>query len=117
MKPVVAIVAPGSMGSAVAKRLVEHGINVMTPLEGRSEASKARAREAGMVAIGEEQAAAADIVLSIVAAGDALARAEKLAPLRVSGTNKRVFVDCNAVNPETVVRIAAVVTGTGLAFV
>ena len=48
MRPVVAIIAPGMMGSAVGKRLVEHGLKVITVLEGRSDASKARARELGI---------------------------------------------------------------------
>jgi 3-hydroxyisobutyrate dehydrogenase-like beta-hydroxyacid dehydrogenase len=35
----IAIIAAGAMGSAVAQRLVEHGVMVRTSLEGRSPAS------------------------------------------------------------------------------
>jgi putative dehydrogenase len=117
MKPVVAIIAPGQMGSAVARLLVDHGLDVMAPLEGRSEASKARAREAGMTAVADQEAARADMVLSIVPPGDALALAERLCPILARGNNKPLFVDCNAVNPQTVDRIAAVVERAGLLFV
>jgi 3-hydroxyisobutyrate dehydrogenase-like beta-hydroxyacid dehydrogenase len=117
MKPVVTIIAPGNMGSAVGKRLVEHGLDVLTPLAGRSEASKARARQAGMRAVTDDDAAAADMVLSIVPPGDALSLAEKFAPLLMRGPNKPIYVDCNAVNPVTVSRISAVIARAGLPFV
>ena len=48
MTPVVAIVAPGAMGAAVGKRLVDNGLKVLTSLQGRSEATVARAKAAGM---------------------------------------------------------------------
>jgi len=117
MKPVVAIVAPGAMGSAVAKLLVDHGVDVMTPLAGRSEASKARAAEAGMAAVSEGELATSDMVLSIIPPGDALPLAERLAPLLARSEKRPIYVDCNAVNPETVDRISAVVVNAGLRFV
>ena len=49
MIPVVAIIAPGAMGAAVGKRLRAYRVRVLTSLAGRSEATAARAREAGMV--------------------------------------------------------------------
>ena len=59
MQPIVAVIAPGMMGSAVGQRLVENGIEVRTLLSGRSEATVARAKAAGMVGVADEQAAAA----------------------------------------------------------
>ena len=47
MKPVLAVIAAGGMGSAVGKRLTENGVRVLTSLEGRSAASAARAKAAG----------------------------------------------------------------------
>jgi 3-hydroxyisobutyrate dehydrogenase-like beta-hydroxyacid dehydrogenase len=117
MTPIVTIIAPGNMGSAVGRRLVEHGLEVLTPLTGRSEASRERARQAGMRAVTDAEAAAADMVLSIVPPGDAVSLAEKLAPLLAKGANKPLYVDCNAVNPVTVARISAVMAGAGLPFV
>ena len=42
MKPIVAVIAPGMMGSVVARRLTENGIEVRTSLTGRSAATIAR---------------------------------------------------------------------------
>ena len=80
MQPIVAVIAPGMMGSAVGQRLVENGIEVRTSLAGRSEATLARAKAAGMVGVSDEQIAASDIILSILPPGDALGLAERLAP-------------------------------------
>jgi 3-hydroxyisobutyrate dehydrogenase-like beta-hydroxyacid dehydrogenase len=117
MKPSVAIIAPGMMGSAVGKRLTQNGLRVTTVLAGRSSASVARAGEAGMVAVTEEDAAAADLLLSIVPPGDALALSERLAPVLRARNEKPVYVDCNAVSPVTAVAIAEVVAATGCPFV
>ena len=80
MKPVLAVIAAGGMGSAVGKRLAENGVRVLTSLEGRSAASAARAKAAGMVAASDPEIATADIVLSIVPPGEALPLAQRLAP-------------------------------------
>src|SRR5262245_58424083 len=117
MKPNVAIIAPGMMGSGVGRRLVENGIRVTTVLAGRSAASVARAREAGMVPVSDEDAVTADLMLSIVPPGEALALSERLAPLLRARNEKPVYVDCNAVSPNTAVDIAAVVATTGCPFV
>jgi 3-hydroxyisobutyrate dehydrogenase-like beta-hydroxyacid dehydrogenase len=117
MSQVVAIVAPGMMGSGVGRRLVERGAKVMTVLDGRSEASQARARAAGMVAVSAEEAVAADLFLSIVPPGDALAVSERFASLLRARNEKPVYVDCNAVSPKTAVDIAAVISTTGTPFV
>ncbi|HEY7578010.1 MAG TPA: DUF1932 domain-containing protein [Acetobacteraceae bacterium] len=117
MQPVVAVIAPGMMGSAVGARLVENGIEVRTSLAGRSEATMARAKAAGMTGVSDEQIAASDIILSILPPGDALGLAERLAPVLRAATKKPVYVDCNALDPATVVRIGRVVQETGATFV
>jgi len=117
MQPVVAVIAPGMMGSAVGARLVENGIEVRTLLAGRSEATLARARAAGMVDASDEQIVASDIILSILPPGDALGLAERLAPALRAATKKPTYVDCNALDPATVVRISRVVQETGATFV
>jgi len=117
MQPVVAVIAPGMMGSAVGARLVENGIEVRTLLAGRSEATVARAKAAGMADASDEQIVASDIILSILPPGDALGLAERLAPALRSATKKPIYVDCNALDPATVVRISRVVQETGATFV
>jgi 3-hydroxyisobutyrate dehydrogenase-like beta-hydroxyacid dehydrogenase len=113
MTPVVAIIAPGAMGSAVGKRLTEHGVEVRTSLAGRSAASAARAKDAGMVAVIDGELACADLLLSIVPPGEALALVARLAPALTALNRKPVYVDCNAVNPRTMERIARAVAATG----
>jgi L-threonate 2-dehydrogenase len=117
MQPIVAVIAPGMMGSAVGARLVEKGIEVRTALANRSQATVDRAKKAGMIGASDEQIAATDIILSILPPGDALGLAERLAPVLRAATKKPIYVDCNALDPSTVLRIARVVQETGATFV
>jgi len=117
MAPIVAIIAPGNMGAAMARRLNEHKVTVLTSLAGRSEASVKRAHEAGMSAVDERALAEADFLLSIVPPGEALALARRLAGVLTAANKKPIYVECNAVNPRTVNRIAEVVAATGCPFV
>lgn len=117
MKPIIAVISPGNMGAGIGGRLAEQGAEVRTSLSGRSAATAERARRAGMAASDGSGIAAAQFILSIVPPGDALALAERLAPTLRAASSKPVYVDCNAVNPETVARIAAVVEATGCAFI
>jgi L-threonate 2-dehydrogenase len=117
MTSVVAIVAPGAMGAGVGKRLASRGVGVLTSLAGRSEAAGARARAAGMIAASDEEIASADFILSILPPGDALALAQRFAPVLALSNAKPVFVECNAINPATVEKVAAVIAPTGCAFV
>ena len=55
--PVVAIIAPGAMGAGVGKRLTDRGATVLTSLAGRSAATVARAKAAGMAAASDEEIA------------------------------------------------------------
>ena len=117
MQPIVTVIAPGMMGSAVAKRLTSSGAEVRTLLTGRSAATVARAHAAGMIATSREQVAEADFILSIVPPGEALALAESLVPAIRASTRKPVYLDCNAVSPDTVLRIERVVRESGASFV
>jgi 3-hydroxyisobutyrate dehydrogenase-like beta-hydroxyacid dehydrogenase len=116
MIPIVAIVAPGNMGAAVAARLAEQQATVLTTLTGRSEASAARAREAGMKDVGERGLMEADFLLSILPPGEALSLARRIAPLLAAANRKPIYVDCNAVSPATMLAIAEVITKTGAPF-
>ncbi|MGH7213112.1 MAG: NAD(P)-binding domain-containing protein, partial [Acetobacteraceae bacterium] len=114
---IVTVIAQGAMGSGVAARLTENGAEVRTSLAGRSEASAARARAAGMRDVDEARIAASDIILSIIPPGEATALAERLRPALTRATRKPIYVDCNAISPVTVARVAAVLAPTGAAFV
>jgi putative dehydrogenase len=117
MTPTVAIIAPGNMGAAVAKRLIKHKVTVLTSLAGRSETSAERAREAGMRGVDDRNLAEANYLLSIVPPGDALVLAKRLAGILTAANKKPIFVECNAVSPQTMNQIAEVIAKTGCAFV
>ncbi|MEW6640674.1 MAG: prephenate dehydrogenase/arogenate dehydrogenase family protein [Pseudomonadota bacterium] len=117
MSPTIAILAPGAMGSAVAQRLSEHGVRVLTSLLGRSEATAKRAAAVGMIAAADADIADADIILSIVPPAEAIALAERLAELIVHRQKKPIVVDCNAVNVESVRRIEKIIVGAQARFV
>jgi L-threonate 2-dehydrogenase len=117
MNPVVAVIAPGMMGAAVAGRLVENGLKVLTSLTGRSADTIARAKKHGLTAAGDEEIAATDFILSILPPGDAVALAQRFAPALTASNSKPVFVDCNAISPPTTERVAAIVAATGSPFV
>src|SRR6202451_804637 len=117
MTPVVAVIAPGMMGAAVGKRLVDNGVKVLTSLKDRSEETATRAKAAGMTVAGDEEIAASDFILSILPPGDAVALAERFQPALKASNAKPVYVDCNAINPKTVDRVAAVIAPTDCPFV
>jgi putative dehydrogenase len=117
MTPTVALIAPGNMGAAVAKRLTEHKVAVLTALTGRAAASAERAREAGMQAVDDRKLADAEFLMSIVPPGEALALAKRLAPVLTAANTKPIYVECNAVSPQTLNQIAEVIAGTGCGFV
>ena len=79
---VIGVIAQGTMGSGVGRRLRESGAEVRTLLSGRSPASAERARAAGMVAAADERALleGADFFLSILPPGEAEPLARRLAP-------------------------------------
>jgi len=116
MTPVVAVIAPGAMGAATGKRLVDNGVKVLTSLMGRSEETKARAKAAGMTDASDDDIARADFILSILPPGDALALAERFVPALTASNSKPVYVDCNAINPNTVERVAAAIAPTACPF-
>ena len=115
--PTVAVVAPGNMGAGVGRRLTENKVTVLTSIAGRSEESAKRAREAGMQPVEDRTLAEADFLLSIIPPGDALGLAKRLAPVLTAANTKPVYVDCNAVSPPTVLKIAEEIAATGCPFI
>jgi len=117
MTPVVTVIAPGAMGAAVGKRLVDNGLKVLTSLKGRSQETQTRAKQAGIAGASDEEIAASDFILSILPPGDALSLARHFAPVLKASNSKPVYVDCNAINPVTVDKVAAAIAPTDCPFV
>jgi L-threonate 2-dehydrogenase len=117
MNPIISIMAQGGMGAATASRLVQKGLQVRTDLTGRSAASAERAAKAGMKPVREEELAGVDFFLSIVPPADAVALANRLSPALARAARKPIYVDFNAVNPQTTENVARIVQATGARFV
>jgi putative dehydrogenase len=119
MAAVIGVIAQGMMGAGVGRRLHESGAEVRTLLTGRSPASAERARAAGMVAVADEHAllAGADFFLSILPPGEAEPLAHRLAPTLATLDRRPVYLDCNAVSPQTAIRIGEAIAPTGAHFV
>ena len=118
MSDLIAVIAPGEMGAAIGQRLHERGARVITSLAGRSAASGKRAERAGLVAVAnDDEIVAADIVLSVVPPKDAAGLAERLKPAIARAAAKPIYVDCNAVAPQTADEIGAILAGSGAHYV
>lgn len=99
----VGVVSPGDMGQAIAGRLKEAGFNVHTALDGRSERTKALAREAGLTDCGSlhKLVATCELVVSVINPGEALNVARDTARAIKATGRKIAFADLNAVSPQT----------------
>ena len=99
---VVGVLHPGEMGSAVGRVLREHGETVLWASAGRSEATTERAAAAGLEDAGDVAGLCrrCEILLSICPPHAALDVA------REAGGFTGIYVDANAISPETARAIA-----------
>ena len=99
----VGVVSPGDMGQAIAGRLKESGLNVYAALDGRSERTKALAREAGLTDCGsiEKLVTTCELVLSVLNPGEALNVAREVAAAMKKTARRIALADLNAVSPQT----------------
>jgi 3-hydroxyisobutyrate dehydrogenase-like beta-hydroxyacid dehydrogenase len=114
--PVVGVVSPGEMGSALGRVLAEGGCRVLATTAGRSERTRELARQAGLelVADLDELVRGSAVLLSVVPPGEAAAVAVDLAERAGRLGVRPVLVDLNAVAPEEVARTAQVAAAAGL---
>jgi 3-hydroxyisobutyrate dehydrogenase-like beta-hydroxyacid dehydrogenase len=110
----VGLVGTGEMGSGVGARLRANGVEVVTSLAGRSAASVERIARAGVTVVtrDEDVVSGSAFVLSIVPPSQALAVADRLAPLLARTNGRTTFVDCNAIAPDTMAAVATAAYGT-----
>ena len=115
---VIAVIAMGEMGSGVARRLVERGGRVLTSLAGRSAASGERAKAAGVEAVDDAALISeAEIFLSIVPPSSAGETAGRFMPRIEKAARRPVFIDCNAIAPQTLHAISKPYLERGLPFI
>jgi 3-hydroxyisobutyrate dehydrogenase-like beta-hydroxyacid dehydrogenase len=119
MAQTIAIIAPGEMGSAVGGMFSRRGARVLTVLDGRSKHSVQRAERNGFLAVDDDAAlvAQADFVFSILPPGEAETLAQRLQPTLALAGHKPIYVDCNAVAPDTAKWIGDIIASTGCRFV
>lgn len=115
----VGLLFPGSMGGAIGAALARTNIRVITVLEGRSDETCNRVKEAGIEDAKnlDQLTLEADIILSILPPGIALETAEEVAKA-MGRTNKfPTYADCNAISPETAQKIADIFANTDASFI
>ena len=107
----VGILSPGDMGSGVGRVLHATGLDVIAALHGRSELTRERALEAGFRDAGsiDNLVSQADLVLSILVPAEATVVAEGVAAAMQRTGATPVFVECNAIAPQTVRAIERVI--------
>ncbi len=115
----VAILGPGEMGAAVGKAFNDGGVDVVTCLAGRSAPTRERAEAAGFrdVADLETLLGEAEIVLSILPPELAPALAGDVAAAMTSSKNTPIYVDMNAVAPQTARAMQGVIEGAGAIYI
>ncbi|NNE89903.1 MAG: NAD(P)-dependent oxidoreductase [Silicimonas sp.] len=115
----IAMLMPGDMGHAVGGALREHGHDVITCLDGRSDHTCALATKGGLRDVGTLNAAVgeADLILSILPPAAALQLAKQVAKAMASTGKTPAYVDCNAIAPETVIAVGDVITKAGATFI
>ena len=111
----VGLLHPGEMGATVGTTVVGGGARVLWVSDGRSTATRSRALEIGLEEAGTLAALvrASRVILSVVPPHGALALARAVAALGFRG----LYVDANAVAPDTARQIGRVVEAAGARFV
>jgi 3-hydroxyisobutyrate dehydrogenase-like beta-hydroxyacid dehydrogenase len=107
------------MGQGVAMRLRACGFDVYTALEGRSARTAELAREAGLTDCGsvEKLVATCDAIFSVLNPGAAVTAAREVAASMRATSKKLVYVDCNAIAPQTGMEIERLIRESGGTFI
>ncbi|MFO7696689.1 MAG: DUF1932 domain-containing protein [Anaerolineae bacterium] len=119
----VGLLSPGDMGHAVGRVLVDHGLRVVTCLEGRSERTRNLAAEAGIEEVADYRTLVSEgqLILSIVVPAQAVAVAERvagaIADAELRGREGLTYADCNAIAPQTARDVERTITASGAHFV
>ncbi|HLF76070.1 MAG TPA: DUF1932 domain-containing protein [Dehalococcoidia bacterium] len=115
----VGILSPGDMGSGIGLVLHANSLDVLTCLEGRSALSRLRAQEAGFrdVPSLDDLVRESDMILSVLVPAEATPIAESVAAaMRRTGATP-VYVECNAIAPQTVLAIETTIRSAGATFI
>jgi 3-hydroxyisobutyrate dehydrogenase-like beta-hydroxyacid dehydrogenase len=113
----IGLLHPGSMGAGIGDVLHRVGHEVLWLPEGRSPETAKRAERAGLVAVDDlrQLVERSGAIVSVCPPSAAVELALQVAA--AGGLDGRVFVDANAISPETARRVAAIVEGSGASYV
>ncbi len=109
----VSIVSTGQMGAAIGSRLKTNGIRVMTP-EGRSEASAARARAAGIEIVPWAEIGRSDFIFSIVPPAAAVETAQAVSMVLGKEAGGPLYIDWNAISPVRAQELEGIIDTAGV---
>ena len=115
MTTVIGLLHPGEMGAAVGAAARLNGARVIWASDGRGDATRQRAGAAGLEDVGtvERLVAESRLILSICPPAAAVDVGREVAALGFRG----VYVDGNAVAPDTTIAVGDIVSGGGAQFV
>lgn len=111
----IGILMPGDMGHGCAQAFRETGFRVVTCLAGRSARTRGLAEVAAIEDLPslEDVAREADLVLSILPPESALDQARLFAAAMTAADARPVYADCNAIAPDTALKVAGVIEAAG----
>ncbi len=115
----IAILMPGDMGHGIGRALRAHGHDVVTCLAGRSARTRGLAEAAGLRDLPDLAVLTreADLVLSILPPSQAVAQARAVANAMQTSGSAPVYVDCNAISPDTSKRVGQEIGGAGARYI
>jgi 3-hydroxyisobutyrate dehydrogenase-like beta-hydroxyacid dehydrogenase len=107
----IGLLHPGEMGAAIGKCLASAGHRVLWAPEGRGAATKERAEAAGLTGVAlAEIIARSDVIVSVCPPHAALDVARQVAGFG------GLYLDANAISPDTAGEVAAIVAAGGAGF-
>ncbi len=111
----VGITSPGDMGQGVAMCIKALGFNVCMASDGRSPRTRALGEKAGLTELHslENLVKECDMVLSVLDPGAAVTNATAVAAACKATQRKIVFVECNAIAPDTMHEITGILQAVG----
>jgi 3-hydroxyisobutyrate dehydrogenase-like beta-hydroxyacid dehydrogenase len=111
----IGITSTGDMGQGVAMCIKALGFNTCMATDGRSPRTRALGEKAGLTDCGslEKLVQTCDMVLSVLDPGAAVTNAKAIAAACKATNRKIVFVECNAIAPQTMHEIAAIMEAVG----
>jgi 3-hydroxyisobutyrate dehydrogenase-like beta-hydroxyacid dehydrogenase len=115
----IGVTSPGDMGQAVAQRPKAKGFEVFVALDGRSARTRELGRKAELTDCGslEKLVGTCDAIMSILNPAAAVENARAVAEAMRKSGKTPLYIDCNAIAPQTCKEIERIMRDAGAAFV